>query len=230
MSVIVTIFVIFVIPCAALVCALIKREGYPFLLGIAAFTVSQILIRIPLINYISTNNPSFYMMQATQTILMLALLSFSAGIFEETARYLAIRYLMKKRTVKKAIFFGLGHGGIEAVLLAGIPLLPHIAMMNPVHSITLYLSATERFLAMVIHICLSVIVLFSVKQKKINLYILAIALHGLINLMITVIATRGQIALTMIVLAVLTALLVWLTIYFTRRYKEDDKTLNNTTI
>lgn len=45
----------------------------------------------------------------------------AAGIFEETGRYLAMKLCMKKSLNKQnAIMYGVGHGGIEAILLAGL--------------------------------------------------------------------------------------------------------------
>lgn len=45
----------------------------------------------------------------------------AAGIFEETARFLSFRFLMKNsRSAENAVSYGLGHGGFEAIYLAGI--------------------------------------------------------------------------------------------------------------
>lgn len=50
--------------------------------------------------------------------------AFAAGIFEETGRFAAFKTVMKKRSdPKEAVMFGLGHGGTEAILLAGLSLL-----------------------------------------------------------------------------------------------------------
>jgi uncharacterized membrane protein YhfC len=44
-----------------------------------------------------------------------------AGIFEETARYISFNILKKKyNTIGTGISYGIGHGGIEAILLVGI--------------------------------------------------------------------------------------------------------------
>ena len=45
----------------------------------------------------------------------------AAGVFEETGRYLAMKLCMKKSLNKQnAIMYGVGHGGIEAILLVGM--------------------------------------------------------------------------------------------------------------
>ena len=50
--------------------------------------------------------------------------AFAAGIFEETGRFAAFKTVMKKRNdPKDAVMYGLGHGGTEAILIAGLSLL-----------------------------------------------------------------------------------------------------------
>jgi uncharacterized membrane protein YhfC len=50
-------------------------------------------------------------------------LGLSAGLFEETARYLVLRFGMKSaRGWKEALMFGAGHGGVESVLLGALVL------------------------------------------------------------------------------------------------------------
>lgn len=54
---------------------------------------------------------------------------FAAGIFEETGRFAAFKTVMKDRNdPKEAIMFGLGHGGAETILLAGLTMLNDAAM------------------------------------------------------------------------------------------------------
>lgn len=51
----------------------------------------------------------------------------AAGIFEETGRYLAMKFCMKKSLDKQnAIMYGAGHGGIEAILIAGLACVSNI--------------------------------------------------------------------------------------------------------
>lgn len=45
----------------------------------------------------------------------------AAGLFEETGRYVAMKYCMKKQLSRQsALMYGAGHGGIEAVLILGL--------------------------------------------------------------------------------------------------------------
>jgi uncharacterized membrane protein YhfC len=57
-------------------------------------------------------------------------LGLSAGVFEETARYLVYRFWIKHaRTWKAGLMFGAGHGGIEAILVGVLALLTVFQMM-----------------------------------------------------------------------------------------------------
>lgn len=50
----------------------------------------------------------------------------AAGIFEETGRFVVFKTLMKKNNAAKdSIMYGLGHGGIESILIAGMTLLSY---------------------------------------------------------------------------------------------------------
>lgn len=45
----------------------------------------------------------------------------AAGVFEETGRFVAMKFWMKKRLSKEnSIMYGVGHGGVEAVLIVGM--------------------------------------------------------------------------------------------------------------
>lgn len=55
----------------------------------------------------------------------------SAGLCEEVARFVALRFVMKspKRTWREAVQFGVGHGGIEAMILGALAALSMAAMV-----------------------------------------------------------------------------------------------------
>lgn len=80
------------------------------LAGALTFIASQIL-HIPLV---------FGMNSFLQSLPLLAnaiILGLLAGIFEETARYILFKLILKNtRSWKEGILVGLGHGGIEALL------------------------------------------------------------------------------------------------------------------
>lgn len=127
--------------------------------------------------------------------------AFAAGIFEETGRYCGFRFLLKKQKGREtSVAYGIGHGGIEVILILGsnylLLLLYKIGvsvadeatmatLMESAEAITLPLALVamlERFSAVMAHIGLSMLVFTAVWQKgKKARYPLAIVLHALLD-------------------------------------------------
>lgn len=161
-----------------------KRYFLSFILGILTFVISQILLRIPLIEWLGKNSISYNMLSTTQPVLFVLLIGFSAGIFEEVARYMAMRFLMNRhRSWQDGVVFGVGHGGIEAFLFLGIN--AAIVLFSPtitlVHSDNYFIGGIERMFAMLLHIGLSIIVLKGVNSGRLKYLGYAIFLHGLVD-------------------------------------------------
>ena len=53
-----------------------------------------------------------------------------AGLFEETGRFLSMKYLLKKEptTVKPAVAYGIGHGGVEMIIVYGFTMISYLAI------------------------------------------------------------------------------------------------------
>jgi len=136
----------------------------------------------------------------------------AAGLFEETGRFLAMKFVMKKPLRKEnALMYGLGHGGIEAIILCGITYISNIALSLLINSGAtekifkdvpdglmdqamaqieplwttaspeFLLAGLERISAILIHICLSYLVYRAVKDQKIQLFIAAILAHAVFD-------------------------------------------------
>ena len=173
------------LPFIALLYAFYKKRYIPFGLGILAFVVSQVLLRIPLMQYIGQNSASYSMFSVTQPVLFSIVIGLSAGVFEELARFVAMRFLMKQRDWQSGFLFGAGHGGIEAVLFVGISAVSLLLSPSLITSGELYfVGGLERFFAMLLHIGLSIIVLQGVMQKRFLYVILAILIHGLVDALV----------------------------------------------
>ena len=184
----------------------------PLLLGIAVFIIFvlvleqgmhfALLVAIPGTKALFENNVWLY---ATYG-------AFAAGIFEECGRWLVFSLFMKKkREWKHGITYGIGHGGIEAVLLASLAVLNNLiyaimintgsfdTVMNSVPQATadilrqtrdallseaswlFTLTGVERICAITFQIALSVLVLYAVSRKKYQFVGLAILLHAAID-------------------------------------------------
>lgn len=174
---------------------LIKRLNTSWklwLIGALMFLVS--LIRFPLNNYLTQLVISGEITNISYWLIYL-IPSITSGLFEETARYLGIRYLIKNDSYRTGLTYGAGHGGIESIFLVGLNVLTIGIMLvtNPeslgdmlysINSTPWYLplvGAYERIMTMIIQLSLSIMVLETIRQKKIHYLLLAILVHAAIN-------------------------------------------------
>ncbi|HLG62880.1 MAG TPA: YhfC family glutamic-type intramembrane protease [Ktedonosporobacter sp.] len=123
---------------AFLAIAFIFSVGYPIILAIIArrrlkvgwryfgfgaliFFVFQMITRVPAV--IILQNVLAHQLQASAPfrISWLVILAITAGLFEEVGRYVGYRFLMRReeKTWNKAVMYGIGHGGLESMLLVG---------------------------------------------------------------------------------------------------------------
>lgn len=158
-----------------------------FGLGGLSFVVSQLLLRIPILNYIQKK--TYFIEIYTMFPLFIGILiAFSAGLFEESFRFIFKRFLIKSRKTKllDPILFGLGHGLIEAIIVLG-PYLFTVPFGN------LALGFIERILAIIMHIGLSVIIWNGFILNKRYTYLgIAILIHGLVNSLIPILSNRSN--------------------------------------
>ena len=89
-------------------------------IGAIMFLVS--LIRFPLNNYLINLVVSSEI--STMSLWLVYLIpSITSGIFEEIARYLGIRYLIRDDSYRTGLTYGAGHGGIESIFVVGLNVL-----------------------------------------------------------------------------------------------------------
>ncbi len=159
-------------------------------------------------------------------------LGLSAALFEEFARYIVLRTTLKDaRSWKKALMFGAGHGGIEAILLGLLAGMTYINMIvlrqNPalLNSLSVeqlqlaqqqissfwaapwymsMLGAVERVFAIIFHLSAAVLVMQVFLRQQRRWLAFAIGWHWLLDgLSVYVVGRWGALA-TEGVLAVLT--------------------------
>lgn len=110
-----------------------KKQGIvsAWLLGAAGFFVTQILIRLPILTILQTQ--AWFLDFSKNHLFFYAFsLAFTAGLFELAGRF-AVAKLLKPLNFNRSLAAGLGHGGIEAMLLVGmtyISNLVYIALIN----------------------------------------------------------------------------------------------------
>lgn len=175
------------IPAAGGIYFLYRRDGtfLTFITGVLCFYISQPLLRIPLISFIGQKSTWFALLPYTSIVLYYLIMGFTAGLFEESARFIGLKLFRKNRTSWiDGLAFGLGHGGCEAAWLFISMILPVIRQGQI--SSGLILGAWERLFTMMVHIGLSFIVLYGIKIRQNRYLILAIAIHTLIDFLIVI--------------------------------------------
>lgn len=144
-------------------------------------------------------------------ILFAVILGLSAGVFEETARYITyVRFQKKARAWKDGLMLGAGHGGIEAMAIGAVTMyvflqmiilrglnpeaLPTLVGADQVDATILFMEAywnntwydnllglVERISAMTFHVAASIMVLRAITKEKSLWFFAALGLHTLIN-------------------------------------------------
>ena len=194
---IVTLFLSLILPLGFWIVYGMKNKGQgiwsAWLLGAAGFVIPQVLIRIPILNGLS-QNPGFLTFAQNHPVVYGFSLAFTAGLFELAGRYAVARILKKKLTYRRALAAGLGHGGIEAIILTGLLYVQNLVYLVMLQTGTLdamiaqttdatallaikdgllntswvlfLLAGFERLLAMTCHAAMSMIVCYAVHTGR----------------------------------------------------------------
>ena len=129
---IVTLFLSLILPLAFWIVYGIKNKGQDiwsaWLLGAAGFVITQVLIRLPILTALSRTD-GFLTFSQSHPVLYGFSLAFTAGLFELAGRYAVAKILQKKLTYRRALAAGLGHGGIEAILITGIAYVSNLVFL-----------------------------------------------------------------------------------------------------
>lgn len=209
---------------AAMIISLMMAVGTPILLLIIFKKKFHISIKVLLFGMLTFFVFAFVLEQIIHTIVFMSEPTKSlldnawlymlygglmAGIFEETGRFIMMKYALKKhREWKDGLSFGLGHGGIEAFLLVGINSVVMIVFalminngtfdalmigaaeeaMAPIKeqltegsAFLILFGGVERLGALAIHIGLSIFVLYGIMKGR-NIYLVyAILIHALVD-------------------------------------------------
>ena len=132
MFILVTLIISLILPPAVLVVYALrhKKQGIwsAWLLGALGFFLPQILIRLPILTGLSQLS-GFAAFAQTHPALYGFGLAFTAGLFELAGRYAVARCLKKNLTCRRALAAGLGHGGIEAILITGLAYLSNVVFL-----------------------------------------------------------------------------------------------------
>lgn len=143
----------------------------------------------------------------------------AAGLFEETGRYLAMRFYMKKSLTKEnSLMYGVGHGGMEAVMIVGMSYISNLMVALMINSNGLdslltglddattaatikqlsalwtlpsyqfFFAGVERISAMLLQIALSYLVYRAVKEKQMKFYGIAVGIHFAVDAVVVILS------------------------------------------
>lgn len=164
-----------------------KASWLAILVGVFIFIVFQLLTRIPLLKYIQKTYWYNYNLVVNPWLIYI-MAGISAGIFEEVGRFIGMKYFLKNNQQwKNGIAYGIGHGGIEAVIFCGIPLIMTITnslstgIVPNEPSYLFLVSGAERIFAMIFHIGASLMVLYAIREKKFRYVLYAILAHSILD-------------------------------------------------
>lgn len=189
-----------------------------FLMGGVTFVLSQ-LFHIPFNWAIQRAGMLPTDLSSWANLLFTALfLGLSAGVFEETARYLTYRYWAKDaRSWSRGLMLGAGHGGTEAIIVGALAAVSFAGLVMTANNETimsaipaadqaiitdslagllatpwygLLLGAAERIFAIAAHLALSIMVLQVFLRGSLRWLFLAIGYHALFNMIAVVGVTR----------------------------------------
>lgn len=133
-----------------------------WLLGAAGFFVTQILIRVPILTAMQSQ-PWFLSFSENHGFLFAFTLAFTAGLFELAGRFVVARLMHKDLTCKRSLAAGLGHGGIEAMLIVGVTYLNNILYIFMINSGTF-----DAVVAEAVQVGVDVSALLQLKDQLIN--------------------------------------------------------------
>ena len=135
-AVCVTLFVSLVLPVIVYIVYGVTHKGKgvwtAWLLGAAGFFVMQVIIRLPILSILSMLS-GFQTFVQEHYVLYCLILALTAGLFEVAGRYAVAKIMSKKLNFYRGVAAGLGHGGIEAMVIVGLTYinnLVYILMIN----------------------------------------------------------------------------------------------------
>ena len=134
---VITLLISLVLPIVALLVFAVKnkKQGIvsAWLLGAAGFFVSQILIRLPLLTFLQSQS-WFASFAKNELFMYIFSLACTAALFELAGRLAAAGIMANNLSWKRSLAAGLGHGGIEAMLLIGMTYVNNLVYITMINS------------------------------------------------------------------------------------------------
>ncbi|MBQ8821369.1 MAG: YhfC family intramembrane metalloprotease [Lachnospiraceae bacterium] len=133
----VTLFISLFLPVIILIVYALKYKKMGvvsgWFVGAAGFFVTQIVVRVPILSVLGTQQ-WFIDFANNNYVLYALILGFTAGLFELVGRYAAAKLLSKNQSFERGFAAGLGHGGIEAMVLIGMTYVSNLLYVGMINS------------------------------------------------------------------------------------------------
>ena len=207
------------------------------LIGAGTFVVFALVLE-SIVHQIVLKGPSGAVIQG-KTLYYALYGGLMAGLFEETGRFLSMKFLLKKEPTetKPGVSYGLGHGGVEMAIIFGLSMISTLTMAIMVNlgqteakdqltatfeqlqttgAGTYLLGLWERFSAITLQVALSILVWAAARKggRWLWLFPAAIGLHALVDGLAVILSKTGAsmvtVELIIMALAIAVAALAWL--------------------
>lgn len=199
----------FIAPIALMIVLGVRKKitPAPLAMGLLTFFLSQVILRMPLLNILSAT-PQWQ--SFSQNFLLFALVtSFSAGLFEESARLGGCAILKRFRSYRDAVSFGLGHGFCEVLFLVGFSQINNLMYAVSINNgsltstlsslpaetvdqliqqftstspVLVYVAILERLFAVTFHVFAALLIVEGLRNRRaLRGYVLALLAHTAFN-------------------------------------------------
>lgn len=189
----ITLVISLILPIVVLIIYAVANKGKKvvsaWFLGAAGFFVMQVILRLPILSVVSLL-PGYADFVGNHYVLYSLILGFTAGLFEVVGRLVVAKLMSKELTFERSVAAGLGHGGIEAMILIGITYINNLAYTFMINSGS-YDLIVEQTAAMGVDVSS----LYAVKESLINTPAYLFGLAGFERIL----AMIGHVAMTMLV-------------------------------
>ena len=181
-----------------------------FWFGVLIFLLFQLVTRVPIVTILGIVLAPALRASPISRWAWLVVLALTAGLAEEIGRYVGYRWLMgrEEKTWNNAVMYGVGHGGLESIVLVGggallslISIAATLATVNPAklpagqrHTVMAQfaalaaqpgweplLGAWERLWTLPFHIAMSVVVLQVFRRGQLRWLWVAVGAHALFD-------------------------------------------------
>jgi len=232
----------------------LKAKAINFIIGCAVFIVFALVLEQILHSVVLGATGTLI----TGNIFLYGLYGgLAAALFEETGRLIAMKFFMKQTLNKQnALMYGIGHGGIEAILLVGLTYVSNLLSSFMINSGVLqnsmalldeatqqttfeqikvlwelpswqfYMAGVERVIAIILHISLSILVYKAVANHSRKFWFLAFGIHFAVDFFTVVIAGLG--APVWVIEVVLLAAVLFTAWYAYKQYQAETENTADT--